>query len=244
MRAVDGSFSENFYGLKRVSTSSSSRSSSFSTSSSLKTTSSSQKFTHSKRLKSLFFLVAVPYIKSKLDALYSARGSLSDVEQAFNNELDDENYSDSQRNNQSLLSNTSTATAPTSRLQRFRNSLESILHKLYPSLNVAYYASQFIFQILFLLGRTPYFSPWLYLSGIKIQRLTQKDHVSNGGDWMGLDVERERETAKKKKARYVSPLLTHFPSTPFHHIIQQQQQSIYNSLENSNRKTHRIATFP
>jgi peroxin-12 len=119
---VEGSFSENFYGLKRVSHPQS-------------------LLTKSQWYGSLFFLVGWPYIQSKVDHGYAQW---------------------KERMNR-----------PGHGLSKWK----VWFVQWFPYFKSGQWAILFGYQLAYLLNRSPYFTPWLHLLGISIQRLTLEDIV-------------------------------------------------------------------
>ncbi|GAA5804438.1 Pex12 amino terminal region-domain-containing protein [Helicostylum pulchrum] len=152
-----GSFAENFYGLKRVSTSHLDN---------IKFTSpinsqSSPNLTTTEISKSLLVLVGLPYVKCRLDLFYqkvSGNGSiLGDNEQE---ELETEE-----------LQNTETKTSRKLMIRLIR-----LFKKVYPIINLLYYGSNLAYNVAYLFGKTRYYTPWLHLLGLQVQRMSMNDY--------------------------------------------------------------------
>ncbi|CAG8461434.1 4298_t:CDS:2 [Diversispora eburnea] len=60
--------------------------------------------------------------------------------------------------------------------ERIRRLLRSIFRNFYPWVNALYYGSILIFNIFYLYDKTPYYTPWLKLMGIQIQRMSAQDY--------------------------------------------------------------------
>ncbi|KXS14545.1 hypothetical protein M427DRAFT_57459 [Gonapodya prolifera JEL478] len=133
----DGSFEENFYGLKRA-----------------PTARKREKLSSRERWGSLATLIAVPYVRSKLQELYEQVGGGAEM---FGDE--DEEEEARQTRGQSPL----------------KLLLRRGFRRAYPYVNALYGLALFVWQVLYMYGRTRYFSPWLYLLGVEIKRLDWRD---------------------------------------------------------------------
>ncbi|RKO91523.1 Pex12 amino terminal region-domain-containing protein [Blyttiomyces helicus] len=145
------SFPENFYGLKRVSVG--------------KVQSRSkgpQPLTRSETWLSLFFLVGVPYLKSKLDEAYEKVSGGSGA-RIFGNVF-------AENNDASL----ELEPLPV----RMKKHTKATFKAVYPYINGAYQAAIFLYQIGYMYGKTEFYSPWLHLAGLKIRRMSMKDYVT------------------------------------------------------------------
>jgi len=166
LKHYDGSFSESFYGLKRVRVQKTSLHHDVSTSSSTPSTptpSISSKpdittspITNRNRYLALFFLVIVPYIKSKLDELYREKVPY------YNFNILDRSRDD-------------TEPPPTTRIGKLKRLLLKIFTITYPWLNAFYEGSFFVYQLLYLYDHTMFYTPFLHLEGVILQRLTNEE---------------------------------------------------------------------
>eukprot|EP00842_Homolaphlyctis_polyrhiza_P006399 jgi/Hompol1/6760/HPOL_003717-RA len=59
--------------------------------------------------------------------------------------------------------------------ESFKQTAIGLFKRLYPYLSAAYTASFVAFQLAYLHGSTPYYDPWLWLAGLEIKRLTAAD---------------------------------------------------------------------
>lgn len=100
------------------------------------------------RTATLFAQTLVPYVRAKLDAYY-------------------ERHNVRQQAQRSLAGSTATDEGPASHWRAFF--LRAFL-KAYPWCVAAHEGSRFAYQLLYLLGRTPYYSPELHLLGLRIAR--------------------------------------------------------------------------
>eukprot|EP01089_Gocevia_fonbrunei_P022447 TRINITY_DN9089_c0_g1_i1.p1 TRINITY_DN9089_c0_g1~~TRINITY_DN9089_c0_g1_i1.p1 ORF type:complete len:364 (-),score=43.42 TRINITY_DN9089_c0_g1_i1:46-1137(-) len=145
----DGSFSENFYGLKRVRVGTQKKDQTF-------------PLSNSDRYWSLFFLVGLPYLKSKADQYY-----LQSTDQLHPWSVP-------------ASSEEGSSTEPPPAKTFLRKTLELLKHlfKLgYPIFNAIYEGSLFIYQLLYLYDHIKYYTPWLHFLGLKVQRLATEDMI-------------------------------------------------------------------
>ncbi|KAI5805012.1 Pex12 amino terminal region-domain-containing protein [Geopyxis carbonaria] len=151
-----GSFTENFYGLKRE------RATGIDVPRARQhapdLVAGSAKLGRREVWRSLFVIVGVPYLKRKLDDAYEihAGGAAANVLGA--NFAADEPSPD----------------APFKEKALFR--LKALLRAVYPSLNAAYYFSILAFNLAFLFDRSHYHTPIDWLVGVRMRRLTAADH--------------------------------------------------------------------
>eukprot|EP00743_Colponemidia_sp_Colp-15_P003987 GILK01004299.1.p1 GENE.GILK01004299.1~~GILK01004299.1.p1 ORF type:complete len:358 (-),score=28.31 GILK01004299.1:72-1145(-) len=131
----NASFGENFYGLHRVEVQHAADQ-------------VTRGLSRRSRYLSLLFLVLVPYIKAKLDQLYSDLGG-----GVVN----------------SWQASTSSPTSPP-----WKARLRAIFLKTYPFLHASYEGSFFLFQLLYLFNRTRYYTPLLAAQGVELQRVSQE----------------------------------------------------------------------
>ncbi|KAJ8331436.1 ubiquitin-protein ligase peroxin 12 [Batrachochytrium dendrobatidis] len=150
-----GSFTETFYGLCRSGVKDSS--------------STTTSLSPSQIRKSLAALILVPLVKSKLDEIHErlAQRRTSERFVGFVPESDSETQIPSTN-----LFNSS------SNLEKLGKIAVKVFKAGYPYTNAAYSAIILGFQIAYMYGKTPYYSPWLYLCGLKLKRLSVSDYVS------------------------------------------------------------------
>ncbi|KAL5032179.1 hypothetical protein BDV3_000769 [Batrachochytrium dendrobatidis] len=148
-----GSFTETFYGLCRSGVKDSS--------------STTTSLSPSQIRKSLAALILVPLVKSKLDEIHErlAQRRTSERFVGFVPESDSETQSPSTN-----LFNSS------SNLEKLGKIAVKVFKTGYPYTNAAYSAIILGFQIAYMYGKTPYYSPWLYLCGLKLKRLSVSDY--------------------------------------------------------------------
>ncbi|KAJ3327463.1 ubiquitin-protein ligase peroxin 12, partial [Gonapodya sp. JEL0774] len=129
----DGSFEENFYGLKRA-----------------PTAAKRQGLSSRERWGSLVTLIAVPYVRSKLQELYESVGGGAEM---FEDDFEEEEARRSRN------------------LSPWQLTLRRLFRRVYPYTGAVYGLTLFTWQILYMHGRTRYYSPWLYLLGLEIKRI-------------------------------------------------------------------------
>ncbi|KAL4807569.1 Pex12 amino terminal region-domain-containing protein [Aspergillus unguis] len=111
--------------------------------------------------KNLFVMVGIPYLKRKLDEGYDIHAA----PQASLISSGGPRYNPSDE----LPPN------PTIR-QRLMHAYKWFLRNVYPSVNAAYYFSILAFNLAYLFDNTKYSSPFLWLIGTRIRRLSSADH--------------------------------------------------------------------
>uniref|UniRef100_A0A915DXL8 Peroxisome assembly protein 12 n=1 Tax=Ditylenchus dipsaci TaxID=166011 RepID=A0A915DXL8_9BILA len=120
LKRYSGSFSENFYGMKRV----------------LHGGSGKPFTTFRQRLRSLFFLVLLPYLSEKLDKF------------------------------REKLANSSAQS---------RTWLSHLFLQIYPHVKTILMVIGLLFQVTYTFSYSPIPSPWLYMAGVRLERLTPDD---------------------------------------------------------------------
>jgi len=152
------SFAENFYGMKRRRRPGVS---------SERAQAAVELFTDHEKLRkreirwSLFFIIGIPYIRSKLDDLYERLGG--GVESDLFN---DRPHADS-RQIEAHRSN---------RLVRARKRLASVFKILWPYISKSYEYVLLAYNIGYLFDKTPYYRPWLHWLGIDLRRMSEQDY--------------------------------------------------------------------
>lgn len=129
---TNGSFSENFYGMKRISLSSSGE--------------ANKTLKRAEHLKSLFFLIFVPYIKHKLDKLFTKWK---------------ERYSSSSSSSRSS--------------QTTMHKLQTIYIRIYPFIHMSWEGSFLVYNMRYLFRSINCHSPYMHLSGLKLVYLSPED---------------------------------------------------------------------
>ena len=104
----------------------------------------------------LAILVGLPYLKRKLDESYDIHAPQPVIiGQSYNRDVPGHDA--------------------TTR-QRILYYYKWFLRKVYPSINAAYYFSLLAFNLAYLFDNTKYSSPFLWLIGVRIRRLGEADH--------------------------------------------------------------------
>ena len=157
LHTYGGSFTENFYGLKRERVphikGGEARRVQLAVPSLLRET---LKLRSSDVWKNLAVMVGLPYLKRKLDESYDIYAPQAAI---FG-----PSYS-----RDTLLPNATIR-------QRIFYYYKWFLRKVYPSINLAYYFSLLIFNLAYLSSNTSHSSPFLFLIGTRIRRLSEADH--------------------------------------------------------------------
>lgn len=151
LRTRGGSFTENFYGLKREKAlrgeiPRASMSAPHLVRDTLKLTSTDV-------WKNLFVLVGVPYLKRKLDEGYEINAPRALLGAAYTRMPDNPTLKD-----------------------RFLHYYRWFLRNIYPSVNAAYYFAMLAFNLAYLFDRTKYHNPLMWLIGTRIRRMTGADY--------------------------------------------------------------------
>jgi peroxin-12 len=157
LRVYGGGFTENFYGLKRERVlrirGGEIRRAQLGAPHEVRET---LKLRNSDVWKNLAVMVALPYVKRKLDESYDIHAaSLNMLGPAYR---DRERYP-----------------ADGSVKQRIMWLYKWFLRKVYPSVNAAYYFSLLAFNLAYLFDGSKYHSPWLWLIGTRMRRLNAAD---------------------------------------------------------------------
>ncbi|KAI8921824.1 Pex12 amino terminal region-domain-containing protein [Powellomyces hirtus] len=149
LREWDASFAEHFYGLKRTAAGASRRQ-----------RKGVHHLTSSQIWRSVFCLVAVPYIKTKLDETFEtvSGGPGSHI---FGNMFSNENE---------------TVVGNEPALVRYKKRSRKLFRIVYPYVNAVYQGLIFVYQIGYMYGKTDYYSPWLHLCGLQTRRMSMKDY--------------------------------------------------------------------
>lgn len=154
-----GSFAENFYGLKRVSTAHLD-SIKFNSPINART---SPALTTREISKSLLVLVGLPYVKCRLDLLYQkvSGGSAASI------------LGDSEREEMEAEELANPDTKP---MRKLAIRLIRLFRKVYPIINFLYYGSNLAYNVAYLFGKTRYYTPWLHLLGLEVKRMSMNDY--------------------------------------------------------------------
>ncbi|CAZ80744.1 unnamed protein product [Tuber melanosporum] len=157
IRRWGGSFTENFYGIKRerVIAKELPRASKAAPD----ILASSTKLRRLDVWKSLFIIVGVPYLKRKLDDAYEihAGGAAANLFGAGYRGRGEPEVNASPR-------------------EKIIYQLKRLLRKIYPAINAAYYFSTLAFNLAYLFDKSQYHTPFHWLVKIRMRRLTEADH--------------------------------------------------------------------
>jgi hypothetical protein len=161
IRTYGGSFTENFYGLKRARVlrvkGGEIPRAQLGASDSVR---EAVRLGDSDIWKNLAVLVGLPWLKRKFDEGY-------DVHAAHANLLGP-GYN---RDREGLRAGASVK-------ERLMHYYKWFLRNIYPSVNAAYYFSLLVFNMMYLFDGTKYHSPFMWLIGSRIRRLGQADHAA------------------------------------------------------------------
>lgn len=115
--------------------------------------------------RSLLFLVGLPYIKCKLDLLYSKLSGGASASLLGENEQEARELE--------ILNDPSSTIGAKAVVH-----LKRVFRKVYPVINMLYYGSNLCYNIGYLFGKTKYYTPWLRILGIEVKRMSMDDYVS------------------------------------------------------------------
>ncbi|KAI8054210.1 Pex12 amino terminal region-domain-containing protein [Syncephalis plumigaleata] len=166
LRRWHSSFSENFYGLKRA-----------------RIAERGTRWTTSDIRQSVFYLVGVPYLKTKLDAAFEKvrGGAAADLFGDEEPEMEMETEEEIQERQRLLAQYPRFSRQAITINGRYYVKVLShytarLFRVTYPWMNAAYYAAMLAYQIAYLYDRTRFYSPWLHAQKIEVQRMTMQDY--------------------------------------------------------------------
>ncbi|KAG0311856.1 ubiquitin-protein ligase peroxin 12 [Dissophora globulifera] len=169
LREYGASFAENFYGLKRVRaprivkqpkvTIDDESVATQAAAAAGPSIPGSNKLRERDIKKSLFFLIGLPYIKSKLDEYYE-KVSGGEAARLFGDEFTQE---EEDLTGQSLA-------------VRSKAAVIKVFKRGYPYVNAVYQLAILAHYIGYLYNKTPFYSPWLRLIGIEVKRMSAADY--------------------------------------------------------------------
>lgn len=151
LRTRGGSFTENFYGLKRDKALSAEIPRAASTAPHI--VRETLKLTSKDIWKNLAVLVGVPYLKRKLDEGYEVNAPRTLLGAAYTRMPDN----------------------PTMK-QRFLHCYRWFLRNIYPSVNAGYYFAMLAFNLAYLFDGSKYNNPLMWLIGTRVRRMTAADY--------------------------------------------------------------------
>lgn len=151
LRTRGGSFTENFYGLKREKALRAEiPRASLAAPTLVRET---LRLTSAEIWQNLAVLVGIPYLKRKLDEAYEVNAPRALLGAAYTRMPDN----------------------PTLR-DRFLHCYRWFLRNIYPSVNAAYYFAMLAFNLAYLFDRSKYHSPLMWLIGTRVRRMTLADY--------------------------------------------------------------------
>ncbi|CAD6574171.1 MAG: ubiquitin-protein ligase peroxin 12 [Cyphobasidiales sp. Tagirdzhanova-0007] len=156
----NGSFSENFYGMKRRRRPGVS---------SERAQAAVDIFTDHEKLRkreirwSLFFLIAIPYIRSKAEDLYEQSGGDSSEHEFFEDNLPGESLEGQATH--------------MSRFERLQRTLKAVFLFVWPRISTSYEVLLLAYNIGYLFDKTPYHRPWMHWLGIDLRRMSEQDYI-------------------------------------------------------------------
>ncbi|KAL6710262.1 ubiquitin-protein ligase peroxin 12 [Coniothyrium glycines] len=161
LRTYGGSFTENFYGLKRARVlrvkGGEIPRAQLGASDSVR---EAVKLGNNDVWKNLAVLVGIPWLKRKFDEGYDVHAAHANLlGPGYNRERDG-------------------LRAGASVKERLMHYYKWFLRNVYPSVNAAYYFSLLVFNMAYLFDGTKYHSPFMWLIGSRIRRLGQADHAA------------------------------------------------------------------
>ena len=146
-----GSFTENFYGLKREKALRGEIPRANASAPHL--VRDTLKLTTRDVWKNLVVLIGVPYLKGKLDESYEVNAPRALLGAAYTRMPDNPTLKD-----------------------RFLHYYRWFLRNIYPSVNAAYYFAMLAFNLGYLFDRTKYHNPLMWLIGTRLRRMNMADH--------------------------------------------------------------------
>ncbi|KAJ2808082.1 ubiquitin-protein ligase peroxin 12 [Coemansia helicoidea] len=154
LRNYGASFTEHFYGTKRVRT---------------RTIGGDNSLTRADMWRSLAFLVGLPLAKSRLDQLYDrlsggeAARLLGDAFAARDRPAEE-------------AAEAGPAAGLRQRLASVRAVATRLFIRYYAHANFAYHAATLLYYVAYMFDRTDYNSPWLHILGLQVRRLSAADY--------------------------------------------------------------------
>ena len=146
---------------------------------------SSSSMTPGQRRMSLIILTLLPFLKAKLYRLYA------------------------QHRNQDQRSNSDPVNEPTwdlFRSRKFSKLAKKMMLKMYPWTSATFELLFFYYKLMYLLGKTPYFSPDLQFLGLSVVRLNPNEHAR-------IEMERAKhrssriESIRSSKSFFITKLI-------------------------------------
>ncbi|KAJ1796834.1 ubiquitin-protein ligase peroxin 12, partial [Coemansia sp. RSA 2598] len=170
LRNYGGSFTEHFYGIKRVR---------------VRQIGGSNALTRGDVWGSLVFLVGLPLVKSRLDQYYD-RISGGDAARLLGNvfsqqrsaDADAEAQAQAERQPEPAASSLAAGSLAAARrkMTALRAAVKRAFQQYYPHANCIYHLATALYYVAYMFDRTGYSSPWLHLLGLQIRRLSAADY--------------------------------------------------------------------
>ncbi|KAL3691530.1 hypothetical protein R1sor_005181 [Riccia sorocarpa] len=173
LRISDASFAEALYGLRRRSAVPTSESSAVSNNRSNREPGRLGAISRRQRNLSVLFLVGLPYLRSKMEAVYNAqRGGA--LQAAFwgtgdADSVEVESVGDASRNRDQRLGSDATM------LQSIKSRFLKLCVQIYPWVHASHEGLSFAYQLLYLLDATEFYSPALHFLGIQVTRASGQE---------------------------------------------------------------------
>ncbi|KAJ1848743.1 ubiquitin-protein ligase peroxin 12 [Coemansia sp. RSA 486] len=158
LRNYGGSFTEHFYGTKRVR---------------VRQIAGSNALTRGDVWGSLVFLVGLPLVKSRLDQYYD-RVSGGDAARLLGDAFSQQQQQ--QIEPEPTASAAGVLAAARRRLAVVQLAVKRAFQKYYPHANCVYHLAAAFYYVAYMFDRTGYSSPWLHLLGLQIRRLSAADY--------------------------------------------------------------------
>ncbi|KAI8927429.1 Pex12 amino terminal region-domain-containing protein [Entophlyctis helioformis] len=165
-----GSFAENFYGLCRAPVGEN-------RALHRHTGKARQPLTARQIRSSLLALIAVPLIKAALDEAYEhlSRQQLVGGMVRARSAARETDAPTASASGSAAPASAGSAPSLRERFARIKQALLRTFKRVYPFANASYMATLLAFQVAYIYGKTPHYDPWLFLSGLKITRMSVDD---------------------------------------------------------------------
>ncbi|KAJ2082072.1 ubiquitin-protein ligase peroxin 12 [Coemansia sp. RSA 988] len=153
LRNYGGSFTEHFYGMKRVRTGK---------------LGGADRMTRGDVWGSLAFLVGLPMVKSRLDQLYE-RESGGEAARLLGDAF-------TRRSDVQARGEAESMTSARQRLQTLKLVARRLFRQYYPHANFVYHMATMLYYVAYMFDRTGYSSPWLHILGLQVRRMSAADY--------------------------------------------------------------------
>ncbi|ELR14455.1 Peroxin 12 (Pex12), putative [Acanthamoeba castellanii str. Neff] len=177
LRRHDASFSEHFYSLKRVRVAAPTTGAPDSGASPSPATAGSRLTDHDRRV-SLLLLVGLPYVKAKLDQLHKRMaGPLSGWLETEGSDDDEGDDGDGEGDEGTAGEDGGRRARWWRRWRRVVRVARGLFVAGYPWASAVYEGLFFVYQVLYLYDHTRYYTPFLHLQRLQVQRLSLEDTI-------------------------------------------------------------------